>query len=508
VVCAGAFAGPAHAASDIVRVATARLDLEFSMESASPVGWRACHPSCAAADAGTGTSIRFTGGGDPPQARLALRRDRATVDLERLAYVAQLGEGARGPRATFRADLPVEGVRLAKSFEVSRDGYEVEIALELSGPSAAPFMGGRRLELVIEEGRALHPAPAAGFAAMLDRVSRVIVSGAGVREIAGDRRASLRLAPSDWAGFHGRSWTILASADGENLLEPAVGALALRSDGAERLAWRYTLYSGPVERHALGRAAPVLQRLVLSGLWSWLRPLSLGLLWLLDGLTAIVRSPGLAVVALAVAVKLLLLPLAAVAERLQEQVNAAQSRLEPRIAEIRAGYRGEERARRTLAVYREEGVHPLYPLKSLAGLLIQLPVFVAVFDMLAEDFGLNGASFLWIRDLARPDELAQLPACAPFFGCYLNLLPFLMAGVSLAVLLRYRSPALSPALLRRQRRNLAGVTALFFFLFYTFPAGMVLYWTSTNAFQFARQELARLPLKTGWRWAARWRGRA
>ena len=314
--------------------------------------------------------------------------------------------------------------------------------------------------------------------------------------------APLRLAPGDWAGFRARFWAIAASADGETLIDPQAESVALRSDGAERFARRYTLYSGPVERDALARAAPVLPRLILSGLWAWLRPLSLGLLWLLDGLTAIARSPGLAIVALAVAVKLLLLPLAAVAERLQEQVNAAQARLQPRLAEIKAGYRGEERARRTLAVYREEGVHPLYSLKSLAGLLIQLPVFVAVFDMLAEDFRLDGAPFLWIRDLARPDALARLPACVPFFGCDLNLLPFLMAGASLAVVSRYRSAALSPALLRRQRWNLAGVTALFFLLFYTFPAGMVLYWTSTNAFQLVRQELERLPLSSGWRSAA------
>ena len=50
---------------------------------------------------------------------------------------------------------------------------------------------------------------------------------------------------------------------------------------------------------------------------------------------------------------------------------------------------------------------------------------------------------------------------------------------------------LTPALVRRQRRNLAGMTLLFFLLFYTFPAGMVLYWTSTNAFQLLSQEVAR-----------------
>ncbi|HET8530455.1 MAG TPA: membrane protein insertase YidC, partial [Methylomirabilota bacterium] len=193
----------------------------------------------------------------------------------------------------------------------------------------------------------------------------------------------------------------------------------------------------------------------------------------------------------AVSVKVLLLPLAALAERLQEQVNATQASLQPGLDAINAAHRGEERTRRTLALYREQGVHPLYALKSLLGFLIQIPVFIAVFDMLAEDVDLYRVPFLWIRDLSRPDAVAALPACVPFFGCELNLLPFLMSGVSLATLLRFRSPVLTPALVRRQRRNLAGMTLLFFLLFYTFPAGMVLYWTSTNAFQLLSQEATR-----------------
>jgi YidC/Oxa1 family membrane protein insertase len=232
--------------------------------------------------------------------------------------------------------------------------------------------------------------------------------------------------------------------------------------------------------------------MLFSGLWSWLRPLSFALLFLLRGLTAVVGHPGAAIIALALSVKILLLPLTAMADRLQTQVNSVQARLQPGIDAINAAYKGEERARRTLALYREARVHPLYTLKSLLGFLIQLPVFIAVFDMLAEDFDLSRVSFLWIQDLSRPDELLRLPGCLPFFGCHLNLLPFLMSGVSLATLLRFRSPVLTPSLVRRQRRNLMVMTLLFFLLFYTFPAGMVLYWTSTNFVQLVSQELKRL----------------
>jgi YidC/Oxa1 family membrane protein insertase len=482
-----------QAGSGVVRVVGDRLNLVIALEGATPVEWRACHPSCTKADEGAGTSVRLVVAGDPPATGLIVRDLDPPLDLQRLRFAAAFMEDERARIATFQADLPAPGVRLVKSFEVSRDGDEVVMTARMVGPNAAAFMSGRRLTLELAGGRGLSPPPAAGFAAMLERMSRVVVTGR-VRAIRDDSREPTALRAGDWIGFRSRFWALLVRSDGAGDLEPQPGATArlALTDERGRLSWRYTFYAGPLEHATLTRADPRLGRLLFSGLWFWLRPLSFGLLFLLRGLTELVGHPGIAIIALAVSVKILLLPLTLVAERLQEQVNATQARLQPGIDAIKAACRGEERTRRTIALYREHGVHPLYTLKSLAGFMIQLPVFVAVFDMLAEDFDLQHQSFAWIQDLSRPDALARLPACVPFFGCDVNLLPFLMSGVSLATLLRFRSSVLTPPLVRRQRRNLMAITALFFLLFYTFPASMVLYWTSTNSFQLVSQELARL----------------
>ncbi len=476
-----------------LHVTTERLDLVVALDGATPAVWRACHPSCARVDAGSGTSVHFVGEGDPPVIRLILRDSAPSVDLQRLRFTGELGEDERSRIVTFQADLPVAGVRFVKSFEVSREGYEVVMTARMVGPRAAAFMSGRHLELELGAGRGLLPPSAAGVAAMLERMSRVVVAGGAVHAIGDDGREPATLHAGDWMGFRSRFWTMLVRSDGPGALESRPGARAPvgLSDERGRLSWRYTFYGGPLEKAALTRADPQLGRLLFSGLWFWLRPLSFGLLFLLRGLTEVIGHPGAAIIALAVSVKIFLLPLTAVAEHLQGKVNATQARLQPGIDAIKAAYRGEERTRRTIALYREQGVHPLYTLKSLAGFMIQLPVFIAVFDMLAEDFDLQRVSFLWIRDLSRPDALSALPACVPFFGCDLNVLPFLMSGVSVATLLRFRSSVLTPPLVRRQRRNLTAITALFFLLFYTFPASMVLYWTSTNSFQLLSQELGR-----------------
>ena len=481
-----------------VRLTTDQLDLVFDLDGASPVAWRACHPSCALADGPSGTSVRFTGADDPPQARLSLRGPGPAVDLQRLRFTAAVTEDARARRVTFQSDLSGGRIRLVKAFEVSKEGYEVVMTVRLLGADAAAFMTDRRLELDLEAGHDLLPPPATGFAAQLERVQRVVVADGSARVLGDGDPDPVSLRAGDWAGVRSRFWAILLRPDRAAALAPRPGAgVALLADAPDELSWRYTFYSGPLERRALTRADPPLESMLFSGLWSWLRALSLALLSLFRGLTAIVGHPGVAIIALAICVKILLLPLTVVADRLQEQVNATQARLRSGIDAINAAHRGEERARRTLALYRDAGVHPLYTLKSLLGFLIQIPAFIAVFHMLAEDFDLYRASFLWMPDLSRPDELFRLPGCLPLFGCYLNVLPFLMSSASLAALLRFRSPVLTPPLVRRQRRNLSGMTLLFFLLFYTAPAGMVLYWTSTNAVQLVIQELRRLRQRAG-----------
>src|SRR5215475_9494715 len=476
--------------ADRLRITTQRLDLGFTLEGGNPIAWRACHPSCAPGD-GRVVLLDFTGEQAPPQARLRLGGPGAPVDLDHLRFSAQTSENTQSRTVTFHADLPVDGVRLLKTFAVSQDAYEVTLTVELQGPNAAHFMAGRRLELDLYAGHALFPPPSPGFAGMLEHVQRVVVGPHGVR-VVGDRKDDGRpLGAGGWAGIRDRFWVIALRPDGAAAMEPRAGE-ALRvtmTDASTRLAWRLRFYSGPVELSALRAEDPELGRLFLSGLWRWLRAVSLGLFHLLRGLTLVIGHAGVAIIALAGAVKLLLLPLTLVAGRLQDQVNATQARLQPGFFAINGDHRGEERTRRTLALYREEGVHPLYTLKSLAGFLIQVPIFIAVFDMLAEDFDLLGVPFLWIRDLSHPDHLARLPGCVPFFGCHLNLLPFLMSSIPIAASLRHHSTLLPPALARKQRRNLTAMALAFFLLFYTFPACMVLYWTSTNIVQLLSQEI-------------------
>jgi YidC/Oxa1 family membrane protein insertase len=184
--------------------------------------------------------------------------------------------------------------------------------------------------------------------------------------------------------------------------------------------------------------------------------------------------------ALSLVVHTLMRPLSRIADRLQDQVHRTEALLGPKLRAIQAEHKGEEQSKQVLALYREHGVHPLYSLKSLAGVAVVIPVFIGAFDMLAENIWLAGESFLWIQDLARPDAIAPLPFTIPFFGGQLNLLPFLMTALSVLASALHHHEAMDTVQRRRQRRNLTLMALGFLALFYTFPAGMVLYWTTNN----------------------------
>src|SRR5262249_20125352 len=161
-------------------------------------------------------------------------------------------------------------------------------------------MSGRRLTLELAAGQGLRPPEAAGFAAMIERMSRVVVTRR-VREVGDVGRGPAALRAGDWFGFRNRFWTSLARSGGAGALDAQAGARAPLglSDERGRLSWRYTFYSGPVEHATLTRADPRLGRLLFSGLWFWLRPLSFGLLHLLRGLTELIGHPAAAIIALA-----------------------------------------------------------------------------------------------------------------------------------------------------------------------------------------------------------------
>lgn len=485
----------ADAAAETIVLEGERQRVEIALQGGLPQRWVSCATTCAESamtpagksllwpDAGGG-SLRFVVDGDAA----------ATEAVNRLAYDAQLQRTPERLTAVLTSK-PSPGILLPAPL-VQRYDFDPRTRM-LSATLQLP--PGARLQLA--GGRDLVPEELPGFGGIYSYARAVVVGAGGQETIAAegeDATAGRELVAGDWAGVRGRFWTLLIRADRALLLdasEPAADApeLTLRVADETGAAIAFTLYGGPVAQDDLVEAAPELEGMLYAVLWTPLRYLAFGLQWILDRWQDLIGHAGLAILLLSLTVKLLMAPLIMVAERWQAEVNRIRSLLEPELAAIRREYKGEDAHNRTLAVYRGHGVSHFYTFKSLAGFLIQIPVFIAAFDMLGENFRLSGEGFLWIADLASPDRLMPLPMVLPFFGGHLNLLPLVMTLFTVLAARWQEEASLAPALRHGQRLRLYAMAGMFLLLLYTFPAGMVLYWTANNFWHLLRVLWERRP---------------
>ena len=358
---------------------------------------------------------------------------------------------------------------------------------------------GYRLELkqtglagvTVSSGESFRPREAAGFGNWLEQSRYVIIHSGSTQQIGLDETGVEEQIADQWIGYRNRYWALMAGAP-EEVTAQLIAQEGNQNAGLELNAGAdWSFYLGPVEPRVLAAADPALDKLLYAGLWFWLRWICFALFHLLAGIQAVIPSWGLAVMVMSLSVNILMTPLSRIAERFQQEVNETEARLAPELSRIKKGFKGEEQSAKILALYKTERVHPLYSLKSLMGVAVVIPVFIGAFDMLAENIHLLNTGFLWISDLSRPDDLFRLPFTLPFFGNELNLLPFLMTGLSVVASSLHNPLALNAELRKKQVRNMLLLAVAFFVLFYTFPAGMVLYWTTNNLISVIKSLWAR-----------------
>lgn len=400
-----------------------------------------------------------------------------------------------------RGDLPY---RLSLTLELSRLSSENGAAMD---PEPV---------LIIGPGLGEAPIEGLGIATRLySYVEPVIGRSGGADRIEFDDGDHILSIPYEvtWAGLNSRYFALLlapeedtqigkisfglaGSPDAKQLPERYLPMVEFQLDGTPSEAgqstiWQFEIFSGPKSRSALAGQMGVSDytELLFHGLWRWMRTLSFALLRVLEWLYLVVPNWGLAICLLAVLVRVLLYPMARWALSSQQKFAEVQREIQPEMARIKKKYRGGEQSERILKLYEQHGVSPLAGLKPLLIVLIQIPIFVALFHVLGQAFELREASFLWMDSLAKPDQLFAFGIDIPFFGSYFNLLPVLVAITTLVTIKLSPAPAASDAERRRQNIFLGLMALAFFLLFYPFPSGMVLYWTMANVLHILQSRL-------------------
>jgi len=252
--------------------------------------------------------------------------------------------------------------------------------------------------------------------------------------------------------------------------------LATQLPAQQEVTLKFLVYIGPQDQALLKDIHAQWQSIVNYGFFD---PLSKLLLKLLHLFYSLVHNWGLAIILLSLCIFLLLFPL------LLKQMRSVKEMqiLQPKIEELRKLYKDNPQKlnKEIMELYKE---HKINPLGGCLPLLLQLPIFISLYQALLRSLELKGANFLWIKDLSEPDRLFLLPVNLPVLGNEFNLLPIFMA---ITMFLQQKLTSKAAVSNEQQKMMLILFPIMFGIIFYHMPAGLVLYWFINSLLMFIYQ---------------------
>ena len=366
------------------------------------------------------------------------------------------------------------GVRLAKTYTFNRGAYTVAVEHEVINAGATPVEPQLYLQLV----RDGNPPPGESsfyftFTGPAVYTEAKKFQKIEFKDIEKGRPDFERTADNGWVAmiqhYFASAWVVPAGQAREyrtakvsdNLYSVAtVLPLGAVAPGAT-VKHQATLYAGPQEEKKLEALAPGLE---LVKDYGWFTVLAKPLFWLLDQLYTVIGNWGWAIVALVFLLKAAFYWLNASAYRSMAKMKA----INPRVMELRERHKDnpQQMQQEMMRIYREEKVNPL---GGCLPIFVQMPFFIALYWVLLSSVEMRNAPWLgWVTDLSAND---------PYF-----ILPLLMTASTL--LQTWLNPTPPDPM---QAKLMWIMPIAFSFMFFFFPAGLVLYWLTNNILSIAQQ---------------------
>ena len=408
---------------------------------------------------------------------LELRGAKVWSDA-RTSYTADRTElsvnGAETATLTLRGE--VDGHPVSKTFTFRGDAYPVD--LELSAPPSADLPAelradgpaGEPASLALAISRRVPATKSTSFEG-----AAAVVDGKLVQRSLKDLvKAEVLSGDVAWAGFEDH-YFMTAAAPGaassvhfrprDNAIETK---LVSRQSGSGANRQTYTLYFGPKDQTILAAADHQFEKAMNLG---WFGPISLLLLRVLSFSHRFTGNYGLDIILLTILVKIAFWPLT----RKSFESMRAMQKVQPEMQRLREKYKDDPKQLNSemMELYRR---HKVNPLGGCLPMVLQIPVFIGLYQALLNTIELRHAPFLfWINDLAAPERLA-------LFGYGIPVLTLLL-GASMFLQQRMSPPAGDPA----QQRVMMFMPVVFTFMFIGFPAGLTIYWLTNNLLTIAQQ---------------------
>lgn len=139
-----------------------------------------------------------------------------------------------------------------------------------------------------------------------------------------------------------------------------------------------------------------------------------------------------------------------------------------------------------MELYKKYSINPM---SGCLPMLLQMPIFIALYQALMKSIELRNAHFLWIRDLSSPEAI-PLPISFPIIGNTINLLPLIMIAamvIQQKVSTKSMGSAVTEEQKQQQKMMLIMMPIIFGFIFYNMPSGLVLYWVVNTVLTIVEQ---------------------
>ncbi len=221
------------------------------------------------------------------------------------------------------------------------------------------------------------------------------------------------------------------------------------------------LYSGPQESKLLDKVAPGLE---LVKDYGWLTIIAKPIFWVMEQLHKVLGNWGWTIIVFTILIKLAFFPLSAAGYRSMAKVKLVT----PKMQAIRERYKNDpaKMNQATMELYKAEKINPL---GGCLPILVQMPVFIALYWVLQASVEIRGAPWIgWIHNLAAPD---------PFY-----ILPVLYA-ISMYITTKLNPAPADPM----QAKMMMFMPLAFSVMFFFFPSGLVLYWVVNNVLSIGQQ---------------------
>jgi YidC/Oxa1 family membrane protein insertase len=251
--------------------------------------------------------------------------------------------------------------------------------------------------------------------------------------------------------------------------QPTVWLLGAAPPGTE-VVRRARLYAGPIHYDTLVGLGAELDRLANQGSWRWIAGLSALLLSCLNFLHRHIPNYGVAIILISLATKLVFYPLTQSSLRSMKLMH----HLQPEVKAIQDKYKNDpgKMNQAMMALYKQNKVNPM---SGCLPMLLQIPVFFALYNVLLNSIELRGAGFVgYIQDLAVPDVLMRIA------GFPIHVLPIIMTGST--YLMQSQTPV-AP----QQKTMMMLMPAMMLVFMYSFPSGVIIYWTVNNILSAIQQ---------------------